>query len=261
MGVLKVLDGTDWRKIGCDEPLTFTDAYNRAGPALGSPYVFYNGGTFAIDTNEVKWSGTNTGFFPLALIDRGSERIDMSIDLTVAGAGSSRSGALVWNVVDANTFFLLAFSYWEIAFYKVVAGSVSLIWNTSSVSNPSPEATYSVQHDANTLTLSKAGAPFLFYSDLSLFPGLLLTPGGTKHGIGIDNTDTRLDNLLIVGADPGRLRMWSGSEWLVECCPGEVGHPLKIEDPDSPGDWIQVACMRSPGGLFDTAAFDSATYG
>lgn len=42
-----------------------------------------------------------------------------------------------------------------------------------------------------------------------------------------------------------------------------LGHPLKIEDPASPGDWITTACMvpAFPLFVYDTGLYDTATYG
>lgn len=64
--------------------------------------------------------------------------------------------------------------------------------------------------------------------------------GVLRVKVGTDWLDVGCGTATVAGRL--RLQLPDGS-WVQECCAGETGHPLKIEDPASPGNWINVACM------------------
>ena len=250
MGVLKVWDGTDWRKVGCHGPDTFSDDFNRANGSVGGAWQVNTAG-WDIAGNVLKWNGAS-GTGELLYPNVFAQAADMQVDIVNAltGGGSINVG-LVWNFLDANNKHQLQVNGAALAIYRIVSGSPSAVYVTTDVAKVGT-GTYRIEHETDgTLRLYRNAVL------LTTVTSALVT-GGTKVGIYGDNTTPTLDNWTVTVSPLGRLKVWDGTQWLREACPGEVGHPLKVWDGSA---WQVAACLIAPGGVYDTAEYDSAIYG
>lgn len=275
MGVLKVWDGTDWRKVGCGGATagTFTDDFNRVDSTttLGSPWFTLAReviATWGISSNKAYVVSTPlapsfTWWESLALIDIGTADFDMSVTVTWTG---SRRPLMAWRVsqdrdgtANKPSFFAVsADASYGAGKYATGSGLSTLAFGTNFNSGDVCRVTCV----GNVHTVYKNGVSIYSFSDS-------MNNTETWHGLaGIDPAlgDNRYDDFSITTlVESGRLRLWTGAEWVQERCADSlaVGHPLKIEDPDNPGTWITVACMTAIGttALYDTAVYDTDLYG
>ena len=250
MPVLKVLTPDGWMRVHpLDPPFAHTDTFTRADGPLGGLFdTFYNSvaADWAVASNLARAvNGISTAF---ATLETGERAVDVSVDVAVQHGGTSGNcnGGIVYNVANALDFFLLVFNAGGWAFVKFTGGVDTLIASGS----PGGLATYRVVHQPD-------GAYTVYRNATVIASGTsALHAFGTGVGILIDNTLTRLDNLVIESIrSPGRLKFWTGTGWAVEV--DGFGHPLFLWDGTT---WQDVGNFAELAG-YETALYDTANYG
>ena len=238
MGVLKVWTGSEWRKIGC----------GTVGIPPGTSYTFHweqrphSGGSTA---TRLHW-------------------FDGSTAHVIGTNGASGSG-------------------WTVCSETVTASVVQGAANQARLDYLSGLDTC----DIRRMRLVVDGVTY--YGEFpdgypytsAVQDGVVGNPKQGEVGPGLDSqydaqtgahTTASLPYVSLVFdiGRPGRLKLWTGSEWLVEACDDSAGvrRPLKVNvGTASVPVWETVACMvfsagdDPDAGVYDTAAYDLSTYG
>lgn len=258
-GVLKVHDGTSWRKVGCGSSSTVDDFTRPDANTLGPNWLETNGGTWGIKGNAATLISASTYTWAQAARECNASNGTMHVTLSNLVAGGENAGVL-WRYVNAGNYWWLDLretgdSTYDPSHNGTFAVRRTLNYSEQTIAN----VTLPPWQSGDIITVTMFGPEMTFYRNGNLITTVtsseLLT--ATKHGLFAfydgpgDATDVQLnestwDHFEFLPSIPGRLHaQLPDQSWIHETCAGEAGHPLKIEDPAVPGTWKTIACMAS----------------
>jgi hypothetical protein len=240
MGRLRLWTGTGWVREACDDDTTtLTDTFDRANSS-SNPNPASDGGTWTVDTGTAGIS-SNQLYFPTAGSSIGTnQNVQVSRDLgspvqdvTVTNSRSGTSGS---SFIIVNWDPALGSTPGGMSGYIVMFDSTSGYGSVSRMgSGPSASCAWTstwtgssavlrvTSDGAGTITVYQGGTQVAQITSaepsFSDFTGTWVALATNTNGAGLD----RWNDFNATG--------------------GPIAHPLKIEDPSSPGDWITVGCF------------------
>lgn len=276
MGVLKVWDGSDWRKVGCGSPATpslvtsgtwqsdVTDAISipLGGVQPGDLILFVMGSQGVGPAGYTqRWDSNNSDVGGIQVWTRVADGTETSVtatsDLTLF------SHALVYvfrgfGFLDvANPQSFINDTSWDTpsyAYAETVPGAVVHIWKAfrNDAVEITPDAALSDLLGTEVGGAYEPGGIQALAAGWETLAGAGATPVRTAT---TSNGGQAWLGMAVVLRDttPGRLKLWDGTQWVREACDGDTGgHPLKLWDGTT---WQTVACM-----VFDSEPIDVSNH-
>lgn len=261
-GVLKVFDGTTWRKVGCASPGTASvvDDFTRPDAmTLGPDWIEAGGGSWGILNNAATMVSAPDITFGKAVRECNASDGTLRVTLSNPVAGGENAG-VVWRYLDGGNYWWLDLRETSDSTYDSShTGTFALRRNINGGETTIANATLTPWVAGDVVKVVMAGPSIEVYRNdiliVSTFSSVLQSE--TKHGLfgfynGYGDVTSVLTNISTWDSfqfehtATGRLRLQlPDGSWIQATC-GDApagAHPLKIEDPANPGTWKTVACM------------------
>ena len=234
MGVLKVNVGDavtpDWRKIGCGSG----SMWGADADDLPSGWVDLRG-TWGVRGGAATPLTRDAAFTAVAYKETGAADGTVTVRTLLSGSAPG----LVFRVQDVNNFWVAI----GLGVYEV-NGGVFTQRITYGAGSATAAQSIAVILSGTSITFQVDGVTRGSYTSAFL-------QSETKHGMYGQNVyNGSTDDLIAEWSFPspssvvypgGRLKLWTGTEWVREACDGDTGgHPLKMWDGST---WQTVACM------------------